>query len=191
MKHSREEILKGGIELLRANGYEGTGIQQILKSLDIPKGSFYNYFKSKEDFVVESIGLYGSMGINRHKRVLTNTSLTPLDRIKKHFEDVQESYIAESFKKSCLLDMLAIEIGGSNEKIAKIIDAIFEERKMIYAKCIKEGQELNEIRSDEDAGNLAEFLLLGYSGAQLKAKTEKSIRPMKVFMKNYLNYIRN
>lgn len=190
MKHSRENILKGGIELLRTYGYEGTGVQQILKSLDIPKGSFYNYFKTKEDFVLESIGLYGAMGMSTHKKVLSNDSLTPLNRIKKHFESVQQSYIAESFEKSCLLDILAIETSGNNKKIATIIDAIFEERKNLYANCIKEGQELNEIKPDLNANDLAEFLLSGYSGAQLKAKTEKSVRPLKVFLKNYFNYIK-
>ena len=104
-------------------------------------------------------------------------------------EGVQKQYVAESFEKSCLLDVLAIEISGSNPKVAHVVDEIFEERIVIYANCLKEGQSLGEIRKDESAEDLAEFLLTGYSGAQLKAKTEKSVRPMKVFMKQYLNYI--
>jgi TetR/AcrR family transcriptional repressor of nem operon len=189
MKHSREDILQGGVELFRKYGYEGTGVQQILTSLNIPKGSFYNYFKSKEDFVLESIKLYGAMGFDNHRQALSNNSLSPLNRIKKHVEDVQKQYVVESFEKSCLLDMLAIEVCGSNKKIAKTIDGIFEKRKQIYANCIKEGQELGEIRKDESAEDLAEFLLSGFSGAQLKAKTEKSIRPMKIFIHQYFSYI--
>ncbi len=189
MKHSREDILQGGVELFRKYGYEGTGVQQILTSLNIPKGSFYNYFKSKEDFVLESIKLYGAMGFDKHRQALSNDSLSPLNRIKKHIEGIQKQYIVESFEKSCLLDMLAIEVGGSNKKIAKTIDNIFEKRKQIYASCIKEGQVLGEIRTDASAEDLAEFLLSGFSGAQLKAKTEKSIRPMKVFTHQYFCYI--
>ena len=75
MKHSRENILEGGIELFRNNGYHGTGIQHILKSLNIPKGSFYNYFKSKEEFVLEAIKLYALYGLENHKKLLSNTSL--------------------------------------------------------------------------------------------------------------------
>ena len=190
MKHSREDILKGGIELLRSRGYGGTGVQHILKSLDIPKGSFYNYFNSKEDFVLESVGLYGAMGLEMHTLSLSNKTLTPINRIKMHFEDRQKTYIAESFEKSCLLDMLAIELGGTNKTVAKNIDDIFDQRRSIYATCIKEGQQLGEIRKDESPEDLADFLLTGYSGAQLKAKTEKSVRPMKVFLKQYLNYLK-
>ncbi|PCJ87863.1 MAG: hypothetical protein COA57_04115 [Flavobacteriales bacterium] len=189
MKHSREDIIEGGIQLFRVHGYQGTGIQQILQSLDIPKGSFYNYFKSKEEFVIEAVSLYGKNGLQKNKEILRNRSVSPLNRILKQLEQVQKVYIAESFEKSCLLDILAIEISGINKKVARIVNKVFEERKVIYAKCIKEGQEQGEIRVDEKAQDLAEFLLTGYSGAQLKAKTEKSIRPMKVFVKQYVNYI--
>ncbi len=190
MKHSREDIIEGGIQLFSIYGYEGTGIQQILKSLDIPKGSFYNYFKSKEDFAIEAVELYGGEGLKKHKTALSNKDLTPLKRIIKRMESTQKLYVSESFEKSCLLDILAIEISGNNKKVAKIVDDIYTKRKDLYAQCIKEGQELGEIRSDESPEDLAEFLLTGYSGAQLKAKTEKSIRPMKIFTKQYINYIK-
>ena len=190
MKHSREDIIEGGIQLFSTHGYQGTGIQQILKSLDIPKGSFYNYFKSKEAFAIEAVELYGGDGLIAHKLALSNTALTPLKRIVKRMESTQKQYVSESFEKSCLLDILAIEVSGSNKKVAKIVDDIFVKRKDIYAACIKEGQELGEIRTDQKPEDLAEFLLTGYSGAQLKAKTEKSVRPMKVFVKHYINYIK-
>lgn len=189
MKHSKSDILEGGIELFRKYGYEGTGIQQILKSLNIPKGSFYNYFKSKEDFVIESIDLYSASGLENHRKLLTDKSKSPLKRIKSILDTTQKQYISESFEKSCLLDMLATEICGNNNSIANQIDAVYEKRKLIYADCIKEGQEVGEIRKDEVATNLAEFLLTGYSGAQLKAKTEKSIRPMKDYSRQYIKYI--
>lgn len=189
MKHSREDIIEGGIELLRLNGYQGTGVQEILTSMNIPKGSFYNYFKSKEDFLTEMIDLYSSQGMESQRNALQNTNLTPLNRIKKHLDNVKKSFIEENFQKSCLLDILAIEISGTNLKIASLINTIFEERKKIFTQCINEGQEVGEIRKDENAESLAEFLLTGYSGAQLKAKTEKSIRPMNVFDNQYFKYI--
>lgn len=189
MKHTKEDILQGGIELFRKNGYQGTGVQQILTSLNIPKGSFYNYFKSKEEFAMASIELYTNNSLKNQNTKLTNQTLSPINRIIKLMKSVEKLYITESFEKSCLLDMFATEVCGNNDKISVQIDKIYENRNTIWANCIKEGQELNEIRKDETAENLAEFLLHGYSGAQLKAKTERSIRPMKNFTKQFLNYI--
>ena len=45
----KKDILGRGLELILKKGYYGTGIQEIADSAGIPKGSFYNYFKSKEE----------------------------------------------------------------------------------------------------------------------------------------------
>ena len=48
--NTREKIIHEGARLIHAQGYKATGIQQILDAVGIPKGSFYFYFKSKDDF---------------------------------------------------------------------------------------------------------------------------------------------
>ena len=190
MKHSREDILEGGIELIRSNGYKGTGVQHILKSLNIPKGSFYNYFNSKEDFVVESIDRYSEVGLKNHKQLLTDSKKKPIQRLHDLMVDVQREFVADAFKKSCLMDILAAEVSGQSPHVGDLIDRFFEERNAIFAECIAEGQGAGEIRDDVKAKDLAEFLLTGYSGAQLKAKTERSIRPMQVFTDLYFQFIK-
>ncbi|HEX8874632.1 MAG TPA: TetR/AcrR family transcriptional regulator, partial [Nitrosospira sp.] len=55
---NRENLLNEGVVLLREQGYHGTGLQEILDAVNIPKGSFYNYFDSKEDFGAEVIQHY-------------------------------------------------------------------------------------------------------------------------------------
>ena len=39
-----------GTELLTERGFQITGIEEILSRVGVPKGSFYHYFKSKQDF---------------------------------------------------------------------------------------------------------------------------------------------
>ena len=43
-------LLEKGIELLWSKGYNATSVNNIVKEANIPKGSFYFYFNSKEDF---------------------------------------------------------------------------------------------------------------------------------------------
>ena len=43
---TREEIVRKGAALIHAQGYNATGIKQILDAAGVPKGSFYFYFKS-------------------------------------------------------------------------------------------------------------------------------------------------
>ena len=55
---NRENLLNHGVALLMQQGYHGTGLQEILDAVQVPKGSFYNYFGSKENFAAEIIGHY-------------------------------------------------------------------------------------------------------------------------------------
>ncbi|HKB16750.1 MAG TPA: TetR/AcrR family transcriptional regulator, partial [Planctomycetota bacterium] len=47
---TRERILEAGAEAIAEKSYEGCGLAEILERADVPKGSFYHYFGSKEDF---------------------------------------------------------------------------------------------------------------------------------------------
>ena len=60
-KYNRKDILKKGIDLMSQSGYHSIGVMEILKSMSIPKGSFYNFFDSKEAFIIEAIELYGDI----------------------------------------------------------------------------------------------------------------------------------
>ena len=47
---TRQHILDTSFELVLHKGFVGVGLQEILKACDVPKGSFYHYFASKEAF---------------------------------------------------------------------------------------------------------------------------------------------
>jgi len=61
---NRENLLNQGVTLLMEQGYHGTGLKEILDAVQIPKGSFYNYFGSKENFGAEVIQHYIEPFIN-------------------------------------------------------------------------------------------------------------------------------
>ena len=55
---NRENLLNQGVLLLTRQGYHGTGLKAILDAVQIPKGSFYNYFPSKEQYTAAVVGHY-------------------------------------------------------------------------------------------------------------------------------------
>jgi len=59
--NTREEIIRKGAELIHAQGFNATGLKQILQVAGIPKGSFYFYFKSKEDFGLAIIDYFNAI----------------------------------------------------------------------------------------------------------------------------------
>ena len=51
-EESRQRLIECAAELFWKNGYSATGISEILKQTGLPKGSFYFYFKSKDDLAI-------------------------------------------------------------------------------------------------------------------------------------------
>ena len=51
----RDLILAKGAEVMTRRGYHGAGVQEIVQAAGVPKGSFYHYFSSKEDFAVQAL----------------------------------------------------------------------------------------------------------------------------------------
>lgn len=52
-KQKKRKILEKAFELFRKNGYKDTKVEDITRKLGISKGSFYTYFKTKEELLYE------------------------------------------------------------------------------------------------------------------------------------------
>ena len=67
---TRELLVRAGLEALTEKGFSATGIDEVLKRVGVPKGSFYHYFESKEALLNEIIykslsEIYKYFDINR------------------------------------------------------------------------------------------------------------------------------
>ncbi len=55
---TKNDILQVGLDIILIKGFNGTGVEAILKQPNAPKGSFYNFFSSKEEFGLAIIDKY-------------------------------------------------------------------------------------------------------------------------------------
>jgi len=51
----KEHLLNAGLNVMKSHGYNGTSVKDIVDAAGVPKGSFYNYFASKEIFAIEAL----------------------------------------------------------------------------------------------------------------------------------------
>ena len=65
IQDKRARILASGTSVMLRKGYNGTGVQEITKGAGVPKGSFYHYFESKEDFAIQALHYYYTPRIER------------------------------------------------------------------------------------------------------------------------------
>jgi TetR/AcrR family transcriptional repressor of nem operon len=171
-KYQKEDIIALGSELIRKNGYHNVGINEILKTCAIPKGSFYNFFSSKEDFITQSIQSYNLKSLDLIRSFLEANEPSPTQRLRNFYGYMLDVNNKEGCNAGCLINNLSIELAGTNAPIAKIIDEQFQEAITEIASCVQEGQELGEITKKFSALYIAEYIHAGIGGAFARMKAQ-------------------
>ena len=98
-KHlTKEKILNTAAEIVQHKGFKNTSIQDILKASGVPKGSFYYYFDSKEDFGLQLIDYYYDFFSVMVEEFLGAEQDPPLQRLRRFFDNVVTYFEEKDFK---------------------------------------------------------------------------------------------
>jgi TetR/AcrR family transcriptional repressor of nem operon len=179
---TRELLLEAGKKTFLEKGYNNSGIESILHAVGVPKGSFYYYFENKEDFGLQVLNRFAECIDEHLDRGLGDTSVPPLDRLRSYCESKFSKLESDEGRKGCLVGMLSQEMAEQSEVFRARLEEIFESWVDRYAGCLKQAQEAGEIAGDIDVHELAEFWLNSWQGAMLRAKSMRSIEPLRTFL---------
>lgn len=168
-------------------GYHGTGLKEILDAVNIPKGSFYNYFGSKENFAAEIIHYYIQPFIRQLEAYLIEYQHDAFLALQNYFDALIVSLEAADFKGGCLLGNLMGELADSNEICRNALQDAVSRYRDLLAVAIDKAQQQNTIRSDKSANELADLLLNSWQGALLRMKIERSSLPLRQIYQTILS----
>ena len=183
---NRENLLSQGVTMLMQQGYHGTGLKEILDAVQIPKGSFYNYFGSKENFAAEVIQHYINPFIDQLSGHLQNSDHDALSSLQHYFNELISELEKTEFKGGCLLGNLMGEIGDTSEICQKSLQsAVHRYRNLLQTGLLKAQQE-GTVRADKSAEDMADLLVNMWQGALLRMKIEQSSTPLKQCCENLL-----
>jgi TetR/AcrR family transcriptional repressor of nem operon len=187
VKELRGKLLDQGVALLMEQGYHGTGLQELVQSVGVPKGSFYNYFPSKEAFSAEVVKHYIEPFITQLDAHLQRRDVNAEGALKAYFGELIEETERRDFKGGCLLGNLIGEIGDTSD----LCQGSLREAVHRYRDKLREGlaraQQEGCFRQDLDAKDMADFLVNVWQGALLRMKIERSVRPLIQFSDFLLN----
>src|SRR5512136_2181541 len=120
--HSKEDIVQTGLDIIYSKGFNATGVEAILKQANVPKGSFYNFFSSKEEFGLAIIDRYVAEAGELFGPIYNDESLPPLERVRKGFEILAARFESNDCSKGCLLGNLSLEMSDQYEKIRERLE---------------------------------------------------------------------
>jgi TetR/AcrR family transcriptional regulator, transcriptional repressor for nem operon len=178
-------LIKAGRRVIVEKGYNHAGIQEILLEVGIPKGSFYHFFSSKEEFGLAIIDYDSQMHDRIVEQYLQDTSLSPLNRLKQYFTFKLEEFETLQYREGCLFGNLSQEMADQNEAFRMRLQAATDRWRDQFAECIRSAQKTGEISKQKKPQDLAEFCLNSWEGALLQMKVTKSDAPLK----NYIQFM--
>lgn len=177
---TRLAIIREGARLIHSKGYNNTGLSDILTSAGVPKGSFYFYFKSKDDFGLAVIDYFWAFIEAMGKRYLEGSG-TPLQRLERFIDAYEDIFEKMSLSCGCPIGNLMQEMSDLNESFREKVEDVYSRMTGAIGKCLQEAKEKGEIPADLDPAQAAQFILNSWEGAIMHMKLTKSKEPLKVF----------
>jgi len=179
---TQARLLAVGERFFLEKGYNHTGIQEVLQEAGVPKGSFYYYFKSKEDFGLSVIGASNQVYLEQLEQFLSDETRSPLNRLRHYFDRGIEKFIRNQFRCGCLVGILSQEMASQNEAFRRCLDDILNDWRNRFARCLQEAQAIGELSADWDSWQLASFMLDSWEGALQRARVCRSSAPLEIFV---------
>jgi TetR/AcrR family transcriptional repressor of nem operon len=178
---TRELLLRAGLETLTEKGFATAGVDEILARVRVPKGSFYHYFPSKEAFGLALIERYANYFAYKLDSHFGNEALAPLARLDAFVADAVAGMERYDFKRGCLIGNLGQEMNGLPESFRERLTEVFSDWEGRSAACLDAAKAQGQLAPGADTAELACAFWIGWEGAVLRAKLERSAQPLHTF----------
>ncbi len=188
---TRESLLHAGMLVLTQTGFTNSSIDPILKSVGVPKGSFYHYFASKEAFGFAVLESYRRYFESKLDSFLLNRDVLPLERLKKFSKDAQNGMVRHDFKRGCLVGNLEQESTLLSEDFCEQLKVTYLSWQSRVAVCLLEAQQQGQIAIECDIENMAQIFWVGWEGAVHRSRLVKSTQPLSAFLEFFIKAVQS
>ena len=120
-KSTREHLIDVGLDLMHQHGYQATEMKGILNSANVPKGSFYHHFGSKEDFAAAALEKYTAREAEHSAAFFNDSRTPPLKRLKRYFSDLVKVTGQSGPVPGCMMGRFTLESADESPQLRKRI----------------------------------------------------------------------
>ncbi|XUW93518.1 TetR/AcrR family transcriptional regulator (plasmid) [Burkholderia sp. M6-3] len=171
--HIRRHILDAGRTLIARKGFVAVGLNEILTTADIPKGSFYHYFGSKEAFGSELLQQYVADYNARLTELFGQPGLSGRDKLLGYWAEWQQQQLDQYGEERCLVVKLSAEVSDLSDEMRVVLRDGVDRLMVRLAAVIQEGQADGSLSAEIRAKEAAELLYQMWLGAALVTKLRK------------------
>jgi TetR/AcrR family transcriptional regulator, transcriptional repressor for nem operon len=170
--NTKELLVEEGLKAFLRHGYDGVGIGPVLAAASVPKGSFYHFFKSKEDFSCAVLQAYAARYAHLREVILVDKSRSPARRLRSYFDTLERELASEVPLGGCLYGVLAQTMATRSTALREQLVKSFQAWEESLFRVLEEAHDSGELSSEIDAKAAAGFLIDAYEGALIRMKVD-------------------
>ncbi|MDD7795693.1 TetR/AcrR family transcriptional regulator [Clostridium sp. 'White wine YQ'] len=178
-EQSKNKLIECAAELFMKNGYNATGINDILALAELPKGSFYFHFSSKKNLAIE-VSYYFDRKINEW--IIATSKGKKWDEFITELIQQMISGAEQNKHYGCPFAVLGLEIAFSEPDISEYYNKSI--KKLISA--FKDIFEFSGIESDASE-EIAHKVFAIYEGYLVYYRISKDVDVLKRMLKDLIN----
>lgn len=184
---TREHILATGERLCMHRGFTGMGLSELLKTAEVPKGSFYHYFRSKEAFGVAMLERHFADYHLRLVQHFTEGTGTYRDRLLDYYQHTLTQFCQQGLISGCLTVKLSAEVCDLSEDMRAEMNKGANQIMVLLAQALENGRREGCLNFIGEANATAQVLYSLWLGANLQAKMARCSAPLE----SALTHVRN
>jgi TetR/AcrR family transcriptional regulator, lmrAB and yxaGH operons repressor len=166
MAPARDQLIETMCSLLEAQGYHGTGLNQILRESGAPRGSLYYYFpEGKEELAAEAITRTGTH-MAAHVRAELGASTDVAAALTRFVLRIAAHIEGSGFCKGGPLTAVAMETAASSERLNLACRDAFIQLEAAFADGLSAGGV-----APERAASLATVIVAAIEGGIILSRT--------------------
>lgn len=174
---TRQHLLDTGHRMMVVKGFTGVGLNEILQAANVPKGSFYHYFKSKEQYGQSLLEDYFRNYLASMDERFAVTGNTARERLMGYWQKWLDSYCEPCDDQKCLVVKLSAEVADLSEPMRLTLRDGADQIIARISECIEQGQRDGSLAMG-DAFHTATALYQLWLGASLLSKLHRNSRPL-------------
>lgn len=177
---TRQHILNTSFKLVLHKGFVGVGLQEILTTCGVPKGSFYYYFASKEAFGCALLQQY----LADYKVKIDQLILQEERSAYASLVALWQAWIDDpchndgGWAENCLIVKLAAEVSDLSEDMRQILNFGVTKLTERIANLLSDGQQDGSIPQHIEPEKMAQTMYQLWLGAALLAKLAQNKQPL-------------
>lgn len=170
---AKNRLIATAAKLFLERGFTAVGVAEICDEAGLKKGSFYHFFESKNDLVLQAIDCYAHSYADVIEREL-QPDRTAREQLVAMLHGVcgmlERRAECEGRMHGCPIGNLALELAHRDEAIRRKLDDVFAGWRSAFERVLRRGIERGEF-APVDPVRTAETIVALVQGATLLAKT--------------------